>query len=69
MLLMMVFLPGGSGLLDPCEKEPIDAVASLSLQQREDITNSAQVYQYYSVMHVGSTVILRTPTVGLWCVT
>jgi len=45
LVLVMVVLPGGPGLLDPCEKEPIDAVASLSLQQREDITNSAQVYQ------------------------
>jgi len=36
-------LTGGPGLMDPCEKEPIDAVASLTPQQREDITNSAQV--------------------------
>lgn len=43
-LVMVVLLPGGPGLMDPCEKEPVDAVASLSLQQREDITNSAQVY-------------------------
>jgi len=38
-------LSGGTGLLDPCEKESIDAVASLSLKQREDITYSAQVGQ------------------------
>ncbi|XP_050441323.1 zinc finger RNA-binding protein 2 isoform X2 [Adelges cooleyi] len=37
-------LPGviGVHLLDPCEKDPVDALASLSVQQREDITLSAQ---------------------------
>ena len=40
---LVVLLSGGPGLLDPCEKETVDAVASLSLQQREDITRSAQV--------------------------
>ena len=38
-----LLLPGGAGLADPCEKEPIDALASLTRQQREDITASAQV--------------------------
>lgn len=38
-----LLLPGGAGLLDPCEKEPTDALRSLDLQQREDITASAQV--------------------------
>jgi len=40
-------LSGGPGLLDPCEKEVVDAVASLSVQQREDITRSAQVSSYH----------------------
>ena len=34
---------GGPGLYDPCEKEPNDAAAALSNQEREDITASAQV--------------------------
>ncbi|XP_052278685.1 zinc finger RNA-binding protein-like isoform X4 [Dreissena polymorpha] len=37
-----VLLPGGPGLLDPCEKDPMDAAAGLSNQEREDITASAQ---------------------------
>ena len=36
-----VFL-GGPGLCDPCEKEPTDAAATLTNQEREDITASAQ---------------------------
>lgn len=38
-----LLLPGGPGLLDPCEKEPTDAAGKLSPQEREDITASAQV--------------------------
>jgi zinc finger RNA-binding protein len=38
-----ILLPGGPGLLDPCEKEPTDAAGNLTLQQREDVTASAQV--------------------------
>ncbi|XP_052794013.1 zinc finger RNA-binding protein-like isoform X2 [Mya arenaria] len=37
-----VLLPGGPGLLDPCEKDPVDAASGLSNQEREDITASAQ---------------------------
>jgi zinc finger RNA-binding protein len=37
-----ILLPGGPGLYDPCEKEPHDAASSLSPQEREDITASAQ---------------------------
>jgi len=33
----------GAGLLDPCEKDMIDAAESLTNQQREDITSVAQV--------------------------
>ena len=36
-------LPGSPGILDPCEKEPVDALGYLSRQQREDLTRSAQV--------------------------
>ncbi|XP_039291688.1 zinc finger RNA-binding protein [Nilaparvata lugens] len=35
-------LLSGPGLMDPCEKEPTDAIQSLTPQQREDITASAQ---------------------------
>lgn len=38
-----LLLPGGPGLFDPCEKDPVDAAAYLTDQQREDITASAQV--------------------------
>lgn len=31
-----------SGLSDPCEKEPVDAIGNMTSQQREDITASAQ---------------------------
>lgn len=34
---------GGPGLVDPCEKKPVDTLATLGEQQREDITSSAQV--------------------------
>ncbi|XP_014672239.1 PREDICTED: zinc finger RNA-binding protein-like isoform X2 [Priapulus caudatus] len=37
-----VLLPGGPGLLDPCEKEPTDAAGNLQQQEREEITASAQ---------------------------
>ena len=49
MLMISGVLSGGPGLLDPCEKEPVDAVRSLSVQQREDITRSAQVFSYIVV--------------------
>ncbi|GLH03513.1 Interleukin enhancer-binding factor 2 homolog [Gryllus bimaculatus] len=37
-----ILLPGGPGLLDPCEKDPCDAAGNMLPQQREDITASAQ---------------------------
>lgn len=37
-----MLLPGGPGLYDPCEKDPTDAATSLTNQEREDITASAQ---------------------------
>ncbi|KAM4629215.1 zinc finger RNA-binding protein isoform 2-T2 [Polymixia lowei] len=37
-----ILLPDGPGLLDPCEKEPTDALQSMTGQAREDITASAQ---------------------------
>lgn len=38
----MFFPLGGPGLVDPCEKKPVDTLATLGEQQREDITSSAQ---------------------------
>ena len=38
-----MLLTGGARLLDPCEKESVDAAANLTIQQREDITSVAQV--------------------------
>ncbi|XP_055969189.1 zinc finger RNA-binding protein 2 isoform X2 [Sorex fumeus] len=35
-------LRDGPGLQDPCEKEQMDALGSMSLQEREDVTSSAQ---------------------------
>lgn len=37
-------LTNGPGLLDPCEKEPHDALAGLSKQQREDLCVSSQEF-------------------------
>uniref|UniRef100_A0A3P8RS88 Zinc finger RNA-binding protein n=1 Tax=Amphiprion percula TaxID=161767 RepID=A0A3P8RS88_AMPPE len=37
-----ILLPDGPGLMDPCEKEQTDALESMVLQAREDITASAQ---------------------------
>ncbi|XP_051894937.1 zinc finger RNA-binding protein isoform X2 [Pristis pectinata] len=37
-----ILLPGGPGLYDPCEKNPSDTLNSVTGQQREDITASAQ---------------------------
>lgn len=37
-----ILLEGGSGLLDPCEKEITDTAGSLTSQEREEITAAAQ---------------------------
>ena len=44
-----IFLKDGPGLKDPCEKEELDVTANLSLQQKEDLTQSAQ--RYLRFMH------------------
>ncbi|XP_077462093.1 interleukin enhancer-binding factor 3-like isoform X2 [Stigmatopora argus] len=38
-----ILLADGPGIKDPCEKEPVDVLGSLTLQQREDTTQSAQL--------------------------
>ncbi|XP_077439417.1 zinc finger RNA-binding protein 2 isoform X2 [Vanacampus margaritifer] len=37
-----ILLPDGSGLSDPCEKQSTDALESMKVQDREDVTASAQ---------------------------
>uniref|UniRef100_A0A8C9W3N0 Zinc finger RNA-binding protein n=1 Tax=Scleropages formosus TaxID=113540 RepID=A0A8C9W3N0_SCLFO len=37
-----ILLSGGPGLMDPCEKNPTDTLSTMTEQQREDITSSAQ---------------------------
>ena len=38
-----LLLPGSPGLLDPCEKDPTDALSCLTHQERDCITHAAQV--------------------------
>ncbi|KAL8606643.1 hypothetical protein ACOMHN_025742 [Nucella lapillus] len=37
-----IILPGGPSLYDPCEKEPTDALCTMTSQMREDLVASAQ---------------------------
>uniref|UniRef100_A0A8D0B4M2 Zinc finger RNA-binding protein n=1 Tax=Sander lucioperca TaxID=283035 RepID=A0A8D0B4M2_SANLU len=37
-----ILLPGGPGLVDPCEKKLVDTLTTMGEQQREEITSSAQ---------------------------
>lgn len=45
---------GGPGLFDPCEKDPTDEAATLTSQEREDITASAQVGSHILIAFGGS---------------
>ena len=45
-------LPGGEGLLDPCEREGIDAMHELTDQEREDLTTSGKAYFVSLVIQV-----------------
>ncbi|CAB0006927.1 unnamed protein product [Nesidiocoris tenuis] len=45
-----VLLPGSAGIFDPCEREPTDASANMTIQERTDITASAQVNQLVVVL-------------------
>ncbi len=42
-----LLLPDGLGLRDPCERGEVDAAASLTEQQRDDLTRSAQTFLRY----------------------
>jgi len=37
-----VISQGGSGIVDPCEREPVDSMWEMSKQEKEDVTASAQ---------------------------
>lgn len=45
-LFLFTMTIGSPGLLDPCEKDPFDTLATMTDQQREDITSSAQVIEF-----------------------
>lgn len=48
--------PGGPGLHDPCEKEPTNTLASMTDQQAEAVTYSAQVPAH--TLQLKDTVVL-----------
>lgn len=54
-----LLLPGSPGLLDPCEKDPIDAASPLSAQEREDITASAQVRLCYCAIFISLVPLIQ----------
>lgn len=43
---------GAPGLIDPCEKNPTDTLATMEEQQREDITSSAQVMDIVTALRM-----------------
>jgi len=43
MMILLLCWAESPGLYDPCEREPTDLCTTMSLQQREEITASAQV--------------------------
>jgi len=57
-------LPGGPGILDPCERTPTDAAESLTSQEREDITASAQVVAYYLVLTFPGLLLCETMNIA-----
>ena len=61
LIIIVLFVSGAPGLMDPCEKDKVDASHLLSPQQREDLTFSAQV-----ILHlIYSTLCLMEPAVNL----
>lgn len=38
-----LLLPSGPGLVDPCEKDPVDVLAGMSSQDREEVTVAGQI--------------------------
>lgn len=54
-------LINGPGILDPCEKEPSDALLCLTKQQREDLTICAQEYlRFISFRQIYKVKVNRT---------
>lgn len=62
---MFLLLSDGPGLMDPCEKEPTDALETLVLQAREDITASAQVHTLRSSVTTGQTASAQQTHISL----
>ncbi|XP_061680479.1 zinc finger RNA-binding protein isoform X2 [Syngnathoides biaculeatus] len=63
-----ILLSDGSGLLDPCERQPTDALESMKVQDREDVTTSAQhvlrllaFHQIHEVLGMNSMTKASTP--------
>lgn len=61
-------LINGPGILDPCEKEPSDALDGLTKQEREDLTVSAQNFlrliafrQIYKVLGMEQLPVIKFP--------
>ena len=52
LILFVVCATGGAGLCDPCEKDTVDALSAVSMQEREDLTASAQVGLRYEEFYV-----------------
>ena len=50
--VFVVCATGGTGLCDPCEKDTVDALGAVSMQEREDLTASAQVGIRYWESHL-----------------
>lgn len=46
-------------MCDPCEKDTVDALGSVSMQEREDLTASAQVGIRYQEFFLKLLVFLR----------
>ena len=55
-------LPGGVGVLDPCEHETVDASAAMTPQEREDVTAAAQVRQHTQTHRHGHYVCMYVRT-------
>ncbi|KAK1792036.1 hypothetical protein P4O66_001814 [Electrophorus voltai] len=60
-----ILLPGGPGLIDPCEKNPTDTLSTMEEQQREDTTSSAQLDLLTRVRHVLIVDMVLSPQFAL----
>ena len=56
----------GTGLKDPCEHDSIDVCDILSLQDREEISKSAQYYLRYELL---SSLLPKLPKLSIFTYT